>query len=83
MKWYHWLTLSGQSIVPFSTVKGQFVSRQGLNGLQKTNGLYCHSERSEESISDLSIKNKQREILRFAQKDIVLSFYAACKARAI
>jgi hypothetical protein len=41
----------------------------------------CHSERSEESLSDLSIRKeakKQGEILRFAQNDSFLSFSAAC-----
>jgi hypothetical protein len=41
--------------------------------------LVCHSERSEESLFDLSIgKEKKGEILRFAQNDRVLGFSAAC-----
>jgi len=38
---------------------------------------FCHSERSEESLFDLSPEQKQREVLRFAQNDNVLSFSAA------
>jgi hypothetical protein len=41
---------------------------------------FCHSERSEESLFDLSIGKKQREILRFAQNDNVFSFSGACIA---
>jgi len=37
------------------------------NRLQK-GALFCHSERSEESLLDLSAR-KEREILRFAQND--------------
>jgi hypothetical protein len=37
--------------------------------------MFCHSERSEESLFDLSVK-KQGEILRFAQNDNTLSFTA-------
>jgi len=32
----------------------------------------CHSERSEESLFDVAMGKKQREILRFAQNDKVL-----------
>jgi len=38
---------------------------------------FCHSERSEESLFDLSIEKKQGEILRFAQNDRVFGFSAA------
>src|ERR1700730_8730875 len=45
--------------------------------------LVCHSERSEESLFDLSVsKDTRREILRFAQNDISLSFSAACECCA-
>ena len=44
------------------------------------NDLFCHSERSEESLFDLGIRKKQREILRFAQNDGVLNFSAARRA---
>jgi len=39
--------------------------------------LFCNFERSEESLFDLSAENKQREILRFAQNDSILTFSAA------
>jgi hypothetical protein len=39
---------------------------------------FCHSERSEESLFDLSVSEKeQREILRFAQNDNFFGFSAA------
>src|SRR5579864_9156670 len=38
------------------------------------NVLPCHSERSEESLFDLTIRKKQGEILRFAQNDSALGF---------
>jgi hypothetical protein len=39
------------------------------------NILFCHSERSEESLFDFKWRTKkQREILRFAHNDSVLSF---------
>jgi hypothetical protein len=50
-----------------------------LNSLRGKKASICHSERSEESLFDLSIRKKQGEILRFAQNDSVLSFSAACE----
>ena len=43
------------------------MSRTGFTGCGKSN-LFCHSERSEESLLGLSL-TKVREILRFAQND--------------
>ena len=42
---------------------------------QTTENLLCHSERSEESLFDLSIGKKPREILRFAQNDSAFEFF--------
>jgi hypothetical protein len=47
------------------------------------NALFCHSERSEESLFDLNIRKKQGEILRFTQNDGVLSFSAAYLAAGL
>jgi hypothetical protein len=45
---------------------------QALQAAEK-NDLFCHSERSEESLFDLSIR-EQGEIFRLAQNDSVLVF---------
>src|SRR5665213_809665 len=43
--------------------------------------LFCHSERSEESLFDCEYKRtKEREILRFAQNDKTAGFSATCEA---
>jgi hypothetical protein len=53
-----------------------------LNRLPKMY-LFCHSERSEESLFDCKYKKtKKREILRFAQNDKTVGFSAACEAYA-
>jgi len=53
-----------------------------LNRLRKKY-LFCHSERSEESLFDGKYKKtKEREILRFAQNDKTAGFSAACEACA-
>jgi hypothetical protein len=53
-----------------------------LNRLRKKY-LFCHSERSEESLFDCKYnKIKEGEILRFAQNGRTSSFSAACEAYA-
>jgi len=48
--------------------------RTGFPG-RGNNYLFCHSERSEESLFDVSTENKQRQILRFAQTDKRFEFF--------
>jgi hypothetical protein len=63
--------------VDFSIRKVQFPDNQKLQQLRIPVGLQawlknskrCHSERSEESLFDLRMGKKPREILRFAQND--------------
>jgi hypothetical protein len=45
--------------------------------------LFRHSKRSKESLFDLSIREQQRKILRFAQNDSVVSISAAYEACVI
>jgi hypothetical protein len=45
-----------------------------LTGCGKTYH-FCHSERSEESLFDLKVENKEREILRSAQNDKIKHFF--------
>jgi len=55
----------------------RFVLARPTIGRQATENFLCHSERSEESLFDLSREKKSREILRFAQNDNAFEFF--CK----